>query len=105
VSAFFRFIAERLRLFFFGASSERAAVERWKAEHRRLRDATARFVNLGFGTAHIRGWESDVRDPNRGTVLVVGLARAEWLLLLETVYGTDHPVTEEHRRRLMGQGG
>jgi hypothetical protein len=100
---FFRFVAERLRLLFRGTAAEQRALAMWKAEQRRWRDATTRFIGAALGPAghHIQGWVATAE----GTAVIVPIERGEWLALLDTVYGPEHPLTIAHRRLLMGQGG
>lgn len=74
---------------------------RWKAEHSRTRDAVGRFIGAGLESALLRGVDRQATD--RGPVALVGISIAEWMLLIETLYGTDHPKTVLHRRLLAGK--
>jgi hypothetical protein len=65
------------------------------------RDALIRFVGAGLEPAlyRISTWQT---HPWQGTLVVVGISRDEWLRLLASVYGADHPKTIRHRTFLMG---
>jgi hypothetical protein len=98
-----RLLVGRLRLFWWGARREEKAIARWQVEYRRVRDGLHRFVGCGLGPSLDRIAEWRTAEDGQ-TIVMVGVSRREWMVLLESLYGTDHPTTERHRRALMRLG-
>jgi|HubBroStandDraft_4_1064222.scaffolds.fasta_scaffold03444_2 hypothetical protein len=79
-------VADRFRLFFYGAVKEMAAFNRLAQEHRVFRDAFAGVTDLVL-----------CAEPKPGRAYAM-VEVGPLLRLFERVYGTDHPHTVRLRQ-------